>query len=267
MKSLHVVLVFAILGLRGYAEPLRPSSAIAPVQFFSRPSGSVAFLKGKEGSKSEAAQAAFLSMLAGSGSYILPKQDKYWFVINHASAEEGVSFLRIKIVTFFRPGTSVPVQGYLTRSGEWFRPSVAKLQDPFTPVKLRSDEFGAFLTAHQKTNTTELDASLHGRLWHGLPMNSEDNSWDDRQVWVQAVPKDYGTSRDFYSQFGKPIGDSNPFIMNGLLIRFQQRPKVNSYSDRPLMFSFEGADVVAAYVAIHSPISASFNREFFLTFD
>ena len=92
--------------------------------FFSNVTGTVAFLPGIKGIE-DAREFVSFRLLPESGSYILPKQDRYWFVVNHRVPRRAgePTYLGIAAISFLDQAirrVDMPVSMF--RNDGWFRP-------------------------------------------------------------------------------------------------------------------------------------------------
>lgn len=238
------------------------SPATAPSMFFHMPEGTMAFLENQQGGLAGAQEADFLRVFGANGTYSIPKQQKYWFLLNHVGDDSATTYLRIKITTFFAEGTPTPTSVYLDRIGGWNRPNQA-LKAPFVPVKLQESQADAFYGSNSQSDETKNDASLSGIMWNGIPNDSTDDSWQDREVWSGPYLNDPDNTK-FFDNFESKASPKSAYIVNGLLMRFTPTSEVKSLSDRPLLFSCNGSSVIAIYISTYSPINPSYNHELWL---
>lgn len=233
------------------------------VAFFREPAGTVAFLPDTT-DEDNAKEFTQFRLLPESGSYILPKQTVYWFVVNHRVPKRAgeVTYVGVGAVSFVDPHIKTLLQPVSTfRNEGWFRPEVpayAESNGKDIPLRLTPEEF---FSSHVEAGSLEdLDQKL-GLKWHGNYRQGASSSWAERALWdLRDVLRDDGLRKSF----GIQIPKDSRVRFDAKLLLFEYTKKKTS--DRPVIFELDGDNRIATYVRIFSPDNPKFERHYYLAF-
>jgi len=244
------------------AELQSPLTIRGVGQFYRTAPGSLAFIPYAE-SKAAAEKAVRFKTMVKSGAYKIRSQSSYWFIVNHKTNEDPeATYLGVEIIPIYSNSITPQTPVFLKRSDKWFRENDPDfVGDSVVKKAFESKTIEEFINSHQgQAELSDVDKSFF--KWHGSPLGSSKQSWMNRMRWKPSVAI---YSDEFRNSFSPPIPKDSSMMVNGLLIRFETTTRVSNY--RPVVFGFNGAEPIAAYVKVFAPDAPEYDKELFLTFD
>ena len=225
-------------------------------QFYSRPTGTVAFLPQVK-VPDNARFAGQWDVLTGSGRYEITQSGPHCFVVNHRDPGRAGDFAYVAIgaLSALQPATDPARPVSMFRNEGWSRDNDPEYSSdngepihvPLTPE--------AFVRAHVERSLEENDRLLTHR-WHGLHGDGE--SWDERDVWIAAASADARAAASL-------AGTQEPDLrFDAKLLRFAFTRRYTS--DRPVVFCVEDDQRIATILTVFSPHFTQLTRRFELAF-
>ena len=226
-------------------------------QFYSRPSGTVAFLPQVKVS-GEAKFAGQWDLLVESGRYEVGQSGQYCFVVNHRDPVQAgrSSYVAIGAISVLRSGTQPARPISMFRNQGWSRgDDPAYLRDNGSPKHV-SLTLETFAGAHDQGELEENDRLLTHR-WHGHHGDGE--SWADRDVWAGAASADAKLIASLAGYQEQP-----DLRFDAKLLRFAFTQAYNS--NLPVAFCVEGDRRIATVLTVFGPHFSQAERRFELVF-
>ena len=226
-------------------------------QFYSRPSGTVAFLPQVKVS-GEAKFAGQWDLLVESGRYEVGQSGPYCFVVNHRDPVQAgrSSYVAIGAISVLLAGTQPARPISMFRNQGWLRgDDQAYLRDNGSPKHV-SLTLETFAWAHDQGELEENDRLLTHR-WHGHHGDGE--SWADRDVWAGAASADAKLIASLAGYQEQP-----DLRFDAKLLRFAFTQTYNS--NQPVAFCVEGDRRIATILTVFGPHFSQAERRFELVF-
>lgn len=230
--------------------------------YVSTPPGSVAFIPYAT-TETGARKAVEFHKFGRPGAYKIRRQDSYWFIVNHKTNNEPeATYLGVEVIAIYPSGVPAQTPVFLRRNANWNIPGDRNVNGKSDKRKAFADRtMDQFFSYHHEESKRD-DMGKIFFNWHGYPANSIRDSWDNRTRWQPS--KDL-RSDEFRNSFAIPTPSDANMMVNGMLIGFETTAK--NVSRTPVLFGFDGAAPIAAYLKIFSPDAPAFDREYFLTFE
>lgn len=260
--SYLIALVAAvILQTPCYSAELIEAVPVCGVGAFYRTSpGSFAFIPNAQ-TESGAHKAVFFRKFGRSGAYKIRPQDSYWFIVNHkTNGVPEATYLGVEMIAIYPSGVKAQTPVFLRRNANWVRAGDPGFKGNIDKRAFDNKSMDDFFSYHyDESNRGEMDQAFF--KWHASPYNSNRDSWGNRLRWQ---PSEKLRSDKFLKSFFEPIPSDADMTFNGMLLRFETT-KANM-SKNPVVFGFDGADPIAAYIKVFSPDAPEYDKEYFVTF-
>ncbi len=238
-------------------ELLTPDRVTSRQQFYSSPTGAVAFLPQVQVS-ADARFAGQWDVLVESGRYEIERGSQYCFVINHRDPHQAgrPSYLAIGAISVLRPRTRPVRPISMFRNEGWSRreDSVYLRNNDLpkhVPLSLET-----FVGAHNQSEL-EVNDQLLTHRWHGH--HGEGESWADRDFWARAATDDATVVNSLAG-----VAESPDLRFDAKLLRFHFTAR--RASNRPVSFCINGDGRIATILKVFSPHLSQAERRFELVF-
>ncbi len=242
MKMLHYIVVAGALVC--VAPRLATSQTVMHRENFAQQAfGDLGFIPRAQ-SRDGAANSVQVMDLAGVQCIVLPRQQTYWFRINHVDADnDRVGYFAVKIFGHKQTNATVAYDSLrLYRNDGWIGRNGEKL-GAFFRTRAGARTFSAL---HDDTMQQSGDAGarlslLEGQAsgqFHARPDLNSPSSWDDRRIFVD---RDAAT-----------LSSAENVVLGARLFRFSSTKKL--FTDSPMDFDFNPPpDIDSFVVDISSP--------------